>query len=727
MGLFEKITHKEEIESLISEAERVYYNAQNNFDNQKEATAKSLETLGRLKLEKWSDDMSSFIKAFESFKNLEVHEIENQKLSFYGQFEEPRQMMVNIANASLTAKEIAKTSFLAIGTGALVGIASYGGAMMFAHASTGTAIAALSGAAKTNATLAFFGGGSLKVGGLGIAGGKLVLAGIVIAPIIAVAAVITAVRAKARLAEAKKANAEAKNAATQMNTVTAGMKGIQQMSDNYCMFLTRFSNRFKPFINELISISRDYPKDHNGKIDFNALSEVEQKTIHLSWLMGQLFYKMLSVTILTDQGTIAEEAQTVFAASQKDYKILNKEATALENEKHKIAQLLSFCRTAITNAQNNLDIIRPTVSKALIELSNKKVISWRGTITTFGTLFSSFENVELDEKSITLFKISDEQIINDLVVGSESANVLYNNKYFNINRAFSIDFAISGGTDLLAEKTHIHNGNLVNVYADLSDTARWISGEQIPYSYIAGVDVNEVLEASKLVSSITGKENLATANQLNAYVSSVARKIDNAATSLGTISNISSSIIALIKQLDQLLRSFNKELSAIHRKFNCSRVKYEELQPDEQNVIKMSWDIAKLYYYALSMPILDIKGNLVSNVQMPIDYCYSSIKELKKKTFSMSGDQKRAANVIWRPNSIMAMVISFILIGCFFVTGSLMLLEGNLKGLILIGAMIVAFPVFFKFKRLPESKKMVWRYVRIGVSVIMVIVLSILI
>lgn len=42
---------------------------------------------------------------------------------------------------------------------------------MFASASTGTAISTLAGAAATNATLAWFGGGSLVADGWGMAGG----------------------------------------------------------------------------------------------------------------------------------------------------------------------------------------------------------------------------------------------------------------------------------------------------------------------------------------------------------------------------------------------------------------------------------------------------------------------------------------------------------------------------------------------------------------------------
>lgn len=80
--------------------------------------------------------------------------------------------------------------------GALTGFGMYGGAGLFASASTGTAIASLSGVAATNATLAWFGGGSLAAGGLGMAGGTIVLGSIVVAPVIAVVSSIFAAKAE---------------------------------------------------------------------------------------------------------------------------------------------------------------------------------------------------------------------------------------------------------------------------------------------------------------------------------------------------------------------------------------------------------------------------------------------------------------------------------------------------------------------------------------------------
>ena len=62
--------------------------------------------------------------------------------------------------------------------------AVYAAVGAYATASTGAAIAGLSGAAKQNATLAWLGGGALASGGRGVAGGKSMLTGIVAVPLL---------------------------------------------------------------------------------------------------------------------------------------------------------------------------------------------------------------------------------------------------------------------------------------------------------------------------------------------------------------------------------------------------------------------------------------------------------------------------------------------------------------------------------------------------------------
>ena len=63
----------------------------------------------------------------------------------------------------------------------------------FGLASTGTAISTLSGAAATNATLAWLGGGAIAAGGLGMTAGVVVLGGVTVGTYIGVRAVINKV------------------------------------------------------------------------------------------------------------------------------------------------------------------------------------------------------------------------------------------------------------------------------------------------------------------------------------------------------------------------------------------------------------------------------------------------------------------------------------------------------------------------------------------------------
>ncbi|SFU57325.1 hypothetical protein [Butyrivibrio sp. M55] len=326
MGILEPITHTEEIQELLNDAKKVYDRAKNKFESQKKSTSKSLEKLGKVKISAWSSGMEAFVKAFESFKNIEMNKISFTNSKFIGCDEEPKQMLMNIENATMNAEEIAKAGIAAIGTGAIVGVAAYGGAMMFGTASTGTAIAALSGAAKTNATLAWFGGGAKAAGGLGMATGKLVLAGVIVAPIIGVAALIAGAKGKEKLAEAQKIHSEAENAASQMNIITTGMQGIENMSSNYIEFIKRFGKKFTPFIEELEKIKRAHMVEGSGEIDFDSLTVVEQKTLHLTWLMAQIYYHVLSVPILDASGVVSVEAKDALKASEKDLKQIRKEA-----------------------------------------------------------------------------------------------------------------------------------------------------------------------------------------------------------------------------------------------------------------------------------------------------------------------------------------------------------------------------------------------------------------
>ncbi len=89
----------------------------------------------------------------------------------------------------------------AAGVGAATPAAAWLLVSTFGTASTGTAIGTLAGKAALNATLAWFGGGSVAAGGLGMAGGAAVIGGLAIIPMAIILIVLGSKKAGEKLEE----------------------------------------------------------------------------------------------------------------------------------------------------------------------------------------------------------------------------------------------------------------------------------------------------------------------------------------------------------------------------------------------------------------------------------------------------------------------------------------------------------------------------------------------
>lgn len=129
-------------------------------------------------------------------------------------------------------------------SGALMGLGAYGSVGMLASASTGTAIASLSGAAATNATLAWLGGGSLAAGGFGMAGGMVVLGGLVAGPAIAITGFVMASKAEEALTKARDYESEVDQAIEKINSMEIVLKGLQANALEMRMTLTKLAKYF---------------------------------------------------------------------------------------------------------------------------------------------------------------------------------------------------------------------------------------------------------------------------------------------------------------------------------------------------------------------------------------------------------------------------------------------------------------------------------------------------
>ncbi len=305
------------------QARHIYESAREPLESQRIATNTMLERLGTTRLKVWSEDLGAFVCAFKKFKNIswqgEVARDEN--------IQQGMEKLQEMEKASFNATTVVTAGLGSLSAGALAGVAAYGGTMMLATASTGTAISALSGAAATNATLAWLGGGTLAAGGSGVLGGALVLGGVVAGPVLVVAGSVLAAKAEKNLAEAESRVAEARQKAAQMWLMHDALRDICDLAEDYDNFIRQYVEWFRPFVRRMETVcEQHYPAtrakfvnrlralvgmEDKIRVDFADLSTDDQKLLHTTWIMAQTLQHLLTQNLVTNEGKRSEEAVTV--------------------------------------------------------------------------------------------------------------------------------------------------------------------------------------------------------------------------------------------------------------------------------------------------------------------------------------------------------------------------------------------------------------------------------
>ncbi len=734
MGIFEGITHSEEIQQLLDDAQSMYDNARDRLESQKESTSRSLEDLGKKKIKAWSEDMNMFLDSFGAFNNIQMVCKIDDNYEFLGKNETANELMVNMQNATYNANEILKAGVLSVGTGALVGIATYGGVAMFANASTGTAIAALSGAAKTNATLAWLGGGPKALGGRGIAGGKVVLGGVVIGAIAVVGGLIAGAKGKAKLAEAKKVHAEAEAAVSKMNVVITGMEGIEQVSDNYRDFISKLSGLFTPYLKEMDSIAGKYQRGSDGKVDFNDLSEMEQKTLHLSWLLAQLFYHVLSVPILNEQGKIKPSSRKLLQKAQQDYTQLSGQATELENEKRQIKELLSNAKILFLDASNSYYKKKQITCNRLENIGKKRIDLWYKSFSPFMVELSHFENISVNNSYP--YGVTDIPI--EFIFESSESVLSYISRLKNdgmelIGRLGLVEVALFGGEDFLGELSQIENGSDAINQVHKHDMSMWFTGDldptisdNVPFSEVSDYYISVIKQT---VDGISGRENLAQASEINQSVNELSGKINGAIADFEKTTNKPKRLGKIIKKYNRIQARYLNAIGNIRKAYQTSDepVEFSQLSEKEKRVFEMSFVIAKIQYTILASCILtQSNGGDVDDSDIVIDTANSAYSSIKKDAFKMDGDDLENANILWKENADWAMYGGFATSALCILLMVMQVIGGNLIGLIGLAGAALAFPFFFYFKNFSQSKLFMWRCIRILSAVIVVVVAEII-
>lgn len=730
MGIFEGITHSEEIQNLNNDAQNKYNEAKKKFDDQKKSTSKSLESLGQLRVRTWSNEMNKFVDRFSKFSNIDMVCVIEKKYNFIGENETLPELINNMTNATTNAAEIAKVGALSVGTGALVGIAVYGGAAMFADTSTGKPISELSGNAKKNATLAWLGGGTKEDGGLGEDGGTVILAGIVIASIMVISGVINSSKGKENLAEAKKNHAEVEEAVANMNIVITEMEAIQKCSDNYRMFIEKFSKLFEPYLKKMSEIAKKYEKGDDDKIDYNDLSEMEQKTLHLSWLLAQLYYHVLSIPILTEKGEVNPDSRLLLQKAKQDYAELSGQVTKLEDEKKQIKKFLMESQGILKKSKKIYYQEKQNISNALIKNGKERIDLWESSFSPFMACVSEFENIKVEnvyKYNITNYPI---EFIFESVDSVISCIREQKSRGIDLMEESGLtEVALFGGEDYLSELSKSSNDRLSDEKIYRHEMSLWFAGkleaatnERISFSGVSDCYISEV---KQIVDGISGRENLKQACEIKKYVDELSEKINNAVENFRNILQVEIDLKNSIEKYNQIQNNFLKKINEIKSIHHCNGNKtftYAELSEAEKHVCEMSFIIAKVQYALLASYILsENNGGDSDETSTVIEQAETIYKQIKKDTFKTSEHDREVADIIWKKDANKAMNYGFI---TSFICTAFMIMQfmsGNYMWIISIVGAAVSFPIFFYLKNISQVKLFIYRYIRIALAIIIIV------
>ncbi|HEZ4296601.1 TPA: hypothetical protein WIF14_001014 [Neisseria meningitidis] len=257
-------------------AERRYKRRKRELNSTKDETNLAFEELGQFKVDIFNNQIRHIVQVLNNTSNKHA---KSELSGFNSTFDiaELKEMETMVQTSLELSTNLGSSAI----TGALAGFGVYGAVPMIATASTGTAISTLSGAAATNATLAWLGGDSLAAGGFGMAGGMVALGGIVAGPALAIGGFMLASKAEEALTEARAYSAEIDEAIDEMDLITEGLEGLKENAREIRHTLEEMVKRF-----EKVRV------DHADHPDF-----------HTMLVIGKAIKNLLNTPIMEEDGS----------------------------------------------------------------------------------------------------------------------------------------------------------------------------------------------------------------------------------------------------------------------------------------------------------------------------------------------------------------------------------------------------------------------------------------
>ena len=286
---------------INKEADRKVEIAAHRLDSLRKQCGDALNSLGEEKIFILNNGIDRFLKTFSQIKNVDLKETE--ALSEVKKLHMDKKEFEDLAKLTSISLSMVKGSVTGVAGGAAMAFGAYTAAGTFAAASTGTAISSLSGAAASNATLAFFGGGSLASGGLGMAGGSAVLGGLVAGPALLTMGLIVSANARKNLHNAQANMAKAEEICAEYEAGSEQCIAIRRRSYMYYCLLSRLDSYLFP-----LQIKMEEIINTEG-FDYAKYTLDSKKSIAAIVSLVSTIKAVLDIPILKEDGSLTSESE----------------------------------------------------------------------------------------------------------------------------------------------------------------------------------------------------------------------------------------------------------------------------------------------------------------------------------------------------------------------------------------------------------------------------------
>ncbi len=292
-------------------AQKEIKEATQTVERQRKDTTRSLEKLGNGKIKIMAGEMNHFVGLFQQIKDIEcsdsvgIDELKN--------FRPGSPALKELSEVTLKASEMMGAAGGSVAAGSALAAGTFGAVGAIGTASTGTAIAGLSGAAATNATLAWLGGGSLAAGGMGMAGGMAVLGGLVAGPALAIGGMFMDSKAEEAYNDALSNREKARKYAEEGKNIVSFLQAVEERAA-----------QIDDLLYDLNRLFRDFNKDmeraiKNHGVNYPSYDAEEKTSVMHAALTAKTIKMIVDTPLLKEDGSMDPAAETALSTGRKEY------------------------------------------------------------------------------------------------------------------------------------------------------------------------------------------------------------------------------------------------------------------------------------------------------------------------------------------------------------------------------------------------------------------------